>query len=176
MIKSVSFSEETLEVSVQYAESVKSGLDADIASISAQTWQNWLQTWLDTLTDTIPNHYAYALTLRLTDDAEIQQLNHQYRQKDQPTDVLAFATLDSDFPAISNEEPLYLGDIVISLDTAQRQARERAHSLKNEVLWLTSHGFLHLLGWDHPDEESLTRMLTDQKFLLKKLGFFIPLR
>jgi len=88
-----------------------------------------------------------------------------YRHKDQPTDVLAFAALETDSvlpPELLAVEPLYLGDIVISLDTAERQAQAEGHSLLHETIWLTAHGFLHLLGWDHPDDQSLEAMLTQQ--------------
>ena len=64
------------------------------------------------------------------------------------------------------DEALELGDIVISLETAARQAPEHGHSLLDELLFLASHGLLHLLGWDHPDEASLTAMLQRQEQLL----------
>jgi probable rRNA maturation factor len=66
--------------------------------------------------------------------------------------------------------PLYLGDIVISLDTAQRQAETQSHPLEVELAWLAAHGLLHLLGWDHPDDASLTRMLNQQQALLQIVG------
>jgi probable rRNA maturation factor len=113
------------------------------------------------------------LSLRLTDDKEIQTLNAQYRDRDCPTDVLSFAALETEVPEIPlellTEEPLYLGDIIISIDTAERQAKERGHSLRWEVTWLAAHGFLHLLGWDHPDRESLNAMLDRQEKLLNLL-------
>ena len=62
--------------------------------------------------------------------------------------------------------PLELGDIVISVETAARQAREHDHPLERELRFLASHGLLHLLGWDHPDEESLAAMLERQERLL----------
>ena len=65
-----------------------------------------------------------------------------------------------------DSEPLVLGDILISLETAARQAQEHGHSLEREVLFLASHGLLHLLGWDHPDEASLAAMLGRQEQLL----------
>jgi probable rRNA maturation factor len=68
------------------------------------------------------------------------------------------------------ELPTYLGDIIISIDTAQRQAILQEHDLSTELLWLVSHGFLHLLGWDHPDEETLTTMLACQDRLLGTIG------
>jgi probable rRNA maturation factor len=66
--------------------------------------------------------------------------------------------------------PLELGDIVISLDTAARQAADHGHSLEHELLFLASHGLLHLLGWDHPDEASLDAMLNRQSQLLQSLA------
>jgi probable rRNA maturation factor len=71
--------------------------------------------------------------------------------------------------------PLYLGDIVISIDTAQQQAQKQGHTLLTELAWLASHGLLHLLGWDHPDEESLERMLKQQVKLLKSVGISIDI-
>jgi probable rRNA maturation factor len=146
--------------------------------ISDQTWESWFQQWLEIMTPELPNAPSYEIALRLTNDTEIQALNAQYRQKDQPTDVLAFAALEADLP--QNEEmlaslPLYLGDIVISIDTAKRQADQQDHDLLTELAWLTTHGFLHLLGWDHPDEASLIQMLKQQVVLLKAIGISIDL-
>jgi len=66
-------------------------------------------------------------------------------------------------------EPLELGDIVISVETAARQAPEHGNDLGRELLFLASHGLLHLLGWDHPDETSLAAMLQRQQALLDDL-------
>ena len=65
-----------------------------------------------------------------------------------------------------DQEPLELGDIVISLETAARQAPDHDHSLPEELLFLATHGLLHLLGWDHPDDTSLAAMLRKQEELL----------
>lgn len=143
------------------------------AYISSETWQSWFQNWLESSAANLPEGDSYELSLRLTDDQEIQTLNSQYRQKNQPTDVLAFAALEADFPSISDPEtaePIYLGDIIISVDTARQQAEQQGHPLTTELAWLASHGFLHLLGWDHPDEESLWAMLAQQETLLKNVG------
>ena len=111
------------------------------------------------------------MSLRLTDDAEVQSLNREYRSKDQPTDVLSFAALEVDYQYdLPVEEPLYLGDIVISVETAARQADNQGHSIETELTWLASHGLLHLLGWDHPDEPSLLEMLNQQRDLLQAIG------
>lgn len=144
--------------------------------VDEETWQNWFYTWLETLQ---PNHSlakSYEISLRLTDDAEIHSLNAQYRQQDKPTDVLAFAALEDNFPQsdeMLESLPLYLGDIVISVDTAHRQAQQQGHSLQTELAWLASHGLLHLLGWEHPDDESLRRMLHQQTSLLETIGLAI---
>ncbi|MBD3883151.1 rRNA maturation RNase YbeY [Phormidium tenue FACHB-886] len=140
--------------------------------IAEATWQTWFQHWLTALRSALPDHFAYELSLRLTDDAEIRSLNADYRQKNQPTDVLAFAALELDCPnpAAMQDFPLYLGDIVISVETAQQQADQRQHSLQQELAWLAAHALLHLLGWDHPDEASLLSMLEQQELLLQTVG------
>jgi len=141
--------------------------------ITAETWETWFHRWLELLQPNIPPAPTYELSLRLTDDAEIQALNAQYRHQNRPTDVLAFAALEVDFPQPAQMQlslPVYLGDIVISVDTAYRQAQQQGHSLQTELAWLAAHALLHLLGWDHPDEDSLTRMLNEQGILLQKIG------
>jgi probable rRNA maturation factor len=147
--------------------------EGELAPIELATWESWVQTWLVTLEPDLSPIQSYELSLRLTDDAEIQSLNAQYRQKDQPTDVLAFAALEaiSALPAAALQEmPLYLGDMVISVETATAQAAQQGHSLKQELAWLAAHALLHLLGWDHPDEESLLKMLHQQEVLLQTIG------
>lgn len=141
--------------------------------IQAETWEIWFRQWIEMMKpmeDGQPLHpqEQYELSLRLTDDREIQTLNQNYRSKDQPTDVLAFASLEVDYPQFDelNTEPLYLGDIVISVETADRQS----HNLETELAWLAAHGLLHLLGWDHPDDASLLRMLDQQQILLNAVG------
>ncbi|MEG4396339.1 rRNA maturation RNase YbeY [Microcoleus sp. BROC3] len=144
--------------------------------IAADTWENWFSVWLENQVADVPAAPGYEVSLRLTADSEMQALNLQYRQLDRPTDVLAFAALEVDCPQLEemqSSEPLYLGDIVISIDTANRQAQQQGHPLKTELAWLAAHGFLHLLGWDHPDEESLTQMLDRQETLLQAIGLAI---
>jgi len=139
--------------------------------IPESCWQNWLTTWLKLLAPTIVDRDVCEITLRLTDDREIQQLNAKYRDLDRPTDVLAFAALEADLPhpltADFLDEPLYLGDLIISVETATCQAKQHKYSLRQEIIWLAAHGFLHLLGWDHPDEPSLNKMIIQQETLLQ---------
>lgn len=139
------------------------------ADIGPELWQTWFESWLDILATDLPDAPSYELSLRLTDDAEIQTLNAQYRHKEQPTDVLAFAALEAEVPQVAGV-PLYLGDLIISVTTAHRQCQHHDHSLTQELAWLASHGLLHLLGWDHPDDDSLNRMLEQQQILLKAIG------
>jgi probable rRNA maturation factor len=146
--------------------------------ISTSTWEHWFSQWLETLHPDSPPASMYELTLRLTDDVEIQALNSQFRHKNQPTDVLSFAALEVDSPQIPPDmqaaESVYLGDIVISVETAYRQAQQQGHPLTIELAWLATHGLLHLLGWDHPDEESLQRMLNQQQALLQIANLTLP--
>ncbi len=172
-----------VEVSVQdcfftASRSVATEPDELSCPISTTTWESWFYQWLETLQPEISPTDIYELSLRLTDDREIQSLNAQYRSKNQPTDVLAFAALEVDSPQLPPQVqlsmPVYLGDIVISVDTAHRQAQEQGHSLKTELAWLATHGLLHLLGWDHPDEESLMGMLDQQSSLLQIVNLTSP--
>ena len=86
------------------------------------------------------------LTLLLVNDARIRALNHGYRKQDRPTDVLAFSAREGVF---GNLDSGLLGDVVVSTETAQRQAIEAGHRPDEEILRLLIHGVLHLLGHDH---------------------------
>ncbi len=150
-------------------ETFVEGSAVEQVGVAIAQYQTWLTLWLNDLAPELSPINAYEVSLRLTDDAEIQQLNGDYRHQDNPTDVLSFAALETDMPGAANlhqQQPLYLGDIIISVETAARQAPESHHSLTQEVAWLAAHGLLHLLGWDHPDEQSLSRMLDRQTQLL----------
>jgi probable rRNA maturation factor len=96
----------------------------------------------------------YEVSLRLVDDPTIHALNRGYRHKNKPTDVLAFAQREGPAAAI---HPAMLGDIVISIDTARRQAKR---GLYRELLHLASHGLCHLLGYDHRDDAEEREMNT----------------
>lgn len=87
------------------------------------------------------------LTVVLTDDAAIHKLNRSYRAKDKPTDVLSFSQLEGE--TMPSPGPVALGDIVISVETAVRQAHSAGHPLDTELRRLFVHGLMHLLGHDH---------------------------
>lgn len=89
------------------------------------------------------------ISLLLTNDAEVKLLNADYRGKNKPTDVLSFALLEGETVAGPVPDALTLGDIVVSLDKAEVQARERGHTVGEELGRLLIHGLLHLLGFDH---------------------------
>ena len=108
----------------------------------------------------------FSLGLQFIGDETIKTLNKQWRNKAEKTDVLSFPAIDGRTFAF-NPECTELGDIVVSIETAYCQAKYYGHSLKMELSWLISHGLLHLLGWDHPDEKSLEKMLSFQEKLLK---------
>lgn len=135
------------------------------------------------------------LTLLLTDDAGIREMNTQYRQQDKPTDVLSFPLLERplvDAPAdqlwtpgeettMASGEPvpafvnppgavLNLGDVVMSWPTLIRQAQEAGHSPLFELLYLLSHGVLHLVGYDDHSEAGYQAMVGIQQAVLRSLG------
>ncbi len=99
-------------------------------------------------------HADYEVALRLTTDAEIHVLNRDYRKKNKPTDVLAFAQREG--PG-GHLHPTLLGDIVISVETAKRQAKKGLYA---ELVHLASHGLCHLLGYDHNDDAEELEMNT----------------
>jgi probable rRNA maturation factor len=109
----------------------------------------------------------YEVSVLLTDDPRMTELNREYRGINAPTDVLAFAMRegeDSEMVA-----PNMLGDVVISLETAERQAITEKHSLEEEVSFLTVHGVLHLLGYDHQTQEDASMMFERQHTILQCL-------
>lgn len=140
-------------------------------------WIADLGDWLEAMRQLAPpacpesvrNATLFSLGLQLTDDTTIAELNGNWRQKPEPTDVLSFAALE-EAPPFSGDPCLELGDIIVSVPTARRQAAEHGHDLLWELRWLVSHGFLHLLGWDHPDEAQLAAMLQRQEQLLNSGG------
>lgn len=103
------------------------------------------------------------LSIVLTDDATVRALNRDYRGADRATDVLSFAQEEGAAFAHPAGEARHLGDVVISIDTARRQARRRGAELRDEVAHLLVHGILHLLGHDHemPAEAAIMRARED---------------
>jgi len=105
------------------------------------------------------------ITLHMTSDEEVQKLNRSFRGLDEPTDVLSF-NQDLIDPQSGR---LYLGDIIISLDRVAQQAPEHGHSINEECAFLAIHGTLHLLGFDHAQEEEREQMWKKQDEIFRKV-------
>lgn len=119
-----------------------------------------------------------ALSISLVDDAEITMLNREHRGKDKPTDVLSFPLYESEEldAAIHSGSPpeRLLGDVVISVDTASRQAAEYDAPLQNEVNRLLIHGILHVLGHDHEEPGERAVMEAEERRLAAAIGMPWP--
>ena len=112
------------------------------------------------------------LSITLTDDEHIHELNKKYRGVDRATDVLSFAFRESDEPEIIGADFEILGDVIISLERAKIQAAEFGHSFLREIIFLEVHGLLHLLGYDHIDDDERLEMETEQRFVMNELKIF----
>jgi probable rRNA maturation factor len=113
----------------------------------------------------------------ITDDANIHEINRQFRNVDRPTDVLSFPMVNMKDGLILSEEGDYdpeeglllLGDIVISMETAQAQAMQYGHGIERELAFLTAHGIFHLLGYDHMQKDEENVMMAKQEAVLERL-------
>lgn len=106
------------------------------------------------------------LSVTFVDNERIQEINRDYRDKDQPTDVISFAMEDmgeGEIEIVGVEMPRMLGDLIISIPRTKEQAEEYGHSFDRELGFLALHGFLHLLGYDHMTEEDEKIMFGKQK-------------
>lgn len=123
----------------------------------------------------------FEVSVTIVDDQKIQEINRDYRSIDQPTDVISFALEDDDdeeFSLFFQEEfgdeeleiPRLLGDIFISVDKAEEQAKDYNHSFEREIGFLTVHGFLHLNGYDHQTETDEQEMFGLQEKILEENG------
>ncbi len=127
--------------------------------------------------------YEAEVSVLFTDDEEIRRINKEFRNIDNPTDVLSFPTNEYDTPGdFSKLEDtiadcfhpetgeVLLGDIVISVDRAKFQAKEYGHSIEREVAFLTAHSMFHLFGYDHMEEDERLRMEEKQNNVLANLN------
>lgn len=114
-------------------------------------------------------HGDSELSVVFVTNKKIKQLNDDYRNKNEVTDVLSFPLLDSDEVIQADRAyPFALGDIVISYERAEEQADEYGHSLEREIAFLAVHSFLHLLGYTHDSEEKERVMFAKQEAILKE--------
>ena len=113
------------------------------------------------------------LSITLVGDAAIRKLNREYRNVDRPTDVLSFP-LEEAAQRNGVRRPRVLGDVVISLQTARRQAKDYGAPLEREIERLLIHGILHLLGHDHHHKEERDRMVREERRLAAAIGMPWP--
>jgi len=145
---------------------------------NSEFWHNYLSSWIafvrtndqSRCPSIVKTSSCLSLGLQLTDDESILKINQEWRNKSEPTDVLSFPVIDERSISPPIIDCVELGDIVVSVQTAQKQANENNHSLAKELCWLVSHGFLHLLGWEHATSTSLDEMLNFQEKLLNING------
>jgi len=113
------------------------------------------------------------LSVTFVDNDRIQEINKEYRNKDQATDVISFAMEElgeGEVELVGVDMPRVLGDIIISIDRTKEQAEEYGHTYTRELGFLAVHGFLHLLGYDHLTKEEEEVMFTLQKEILDEFG------
>ena len=137
-------------------------------------WEKVFLSWIKILKKDdykLPNFIfekkSFSLGLQIISNQEIAFMNQKWMQKNGPTDVLSFPIISNE--SINNLDHIELGDIFISLEIALEQSNEYKHSVYKEMLWLASHGFLHLLGWKHNNDLDLENMLSLQEYLINKL-------
>jgi probable rRNA maturation factor len=119
------------------------------------------------------------MSLVLADDALVQTLNRDYRDKDKPTNVLSFALLDDlddtdDDLARDEGMPILIGDVILAFETVQREAREQGKSVGDHLTHLVIHGVLHLLGYDHLSDPDADRMERLETSILARMGIADP--
>lgn len=110
------------------------------------------------------------VSISYVDEEEIQSINKEYRNKDQVTDVISFALEDEEDNLIHEDALRTLGDIIVCTKRAEEQAFEYRHSYRRELLFLSLHGFLHLLGYDHMEDDDEREMNTLQDEILEAFG------
>lgn len=136
------------------------------AAIGASVHADWLTRALNV-----------EISVRLTDDAEVQALNRDYRGKDKPTNVLSFPMVQPDLLdtlANTDDGEVLLGDLVLAHETVEREAAEKGITLADHVAHLVVHGTLHLLGHDHMEEAEAERMEELEREILQQLGIADP--
>lgn len=129
--------------------------------------ENQIQQWLEAAI--LPFQSEAEVTVRIVDEAESQQLNFDYREKNKPTNVLSFP-----FECPPGIELPLLGDLVICAQVVAKEAAEQHKSLSAHWAHMVVHGSLHLLGFDHINEEDATEMEAEEIQILAELGFADP--
>ena len=146
-------------------------LDFTTAFEEFENYEDVYSKLLDKIFKHLKLSFEAIVSVALVDNKFIHELNRDYRKIDRPTDVISFAFLDNEDreKEIASGVPVALGDIYISVDKAKEQAQEYKHSLEREMSFLFVHGILHLLGYDHMNEE-------DEKVMFKLQDEILPIK
>ena len=159
-------------------------------SYEEELWKDVLPGGTKLITDVLQSAIDYVglaaeqhieVSVLLTNNDAIQELNRDYRNKDKPTNVLSFPSLDMDpenladsIPALEAGQPLLLGDIIVALETVQEEAQFQGKAFGDHFIHLLVHGLLHLLGHDHQVDKEADRMEAIEISLLTALGIADP--
>ena len=150
---------------------------SDISSLSSQVMETVVSYVKDNEEiDFLSSDKPLIVNLSLSNDTEIHTLNRDFRQMDKPTNVLSFANIDDpEFTSeINYSDEIELGDIIIALETMQREAAEKNISLQNHFCHLLTHGLLHLLGFDHQEDDEAEYMEDFEVKILQQLNIANP--
>ncbi len=162
-----------IEVAVQHEPGWEDGTDWEALATDAVTAALKISPYADMLSAT----YMAEISIRLTDDAEVQALNRQYRQKDKPTNVLSFPMVQDDLLeslANSDDGEVLLGDIILARGICEREAAEKGVATREHATHLIVHGTLHLLGFDHIADDEADAMEDLERAALAMLGLDDP--
>lgn len=145
-----------------------------INQTNEQNWNKYEERFQEILKKTMEICHIdkdYEISVILVDAEEIHQINRDYRNIDRPTDVISFALKDSDDEFFIDEVDLELGDIFINVEAVVSQAKDYGHSECREISFLCTHGILHLLGYDHMNEDDEKVMFELQDVILNDFTF-----
>ena len=142
----------------------------DHTNLVKDEWYHQIEDLINFAKEKENIHEDAELSVTFVDKDEIQEINKNYRDKDRVTDVISFALEEDEPDIIGLDIPRVLGDIIICIDVAKEQAESYNHSFERELGFLALHGFLHLLGYDHMNEEDEKEMFGRQKEILNAYG------
>lgn len=142
----------------------------DAGQFTSDTERKDIESLLSFAYDYLKQEGEAEVSVSFVTNDEIKNINRDYRGKDSVTDVISFALEDAEDDVVHDEAVRVLGDIIVSTHRAKEQALEYGHSYRRELLFLSLHGFLHLLGYDHIDQDDEVQMNQKQDEILEAFG------
>lgn len=142
----------------------------DAGQFTAETERKDIESLLSFAYNHLEQEGEAEVSVSFVTSEEIQKINRDYRGKDAVTDVISFALEEAEDDFVHEEAVRVLGDIIVCTNRAKEQAIDYGHSYRRELLFLSLHGFLHLLGYDHIDEDDESVMNQKQEEILKAFG------